>query len=133
MITTVVTSYLRRRVKDVSFWASARFSFSAQGNLLHVPKSFRRKFLAALNFLAHTIHATFVLIRLIQYRYFDKDNELDERSKIFMESYCLFILVCPLCAHLCFFLREEAFANFINQYLTYYRSIEGLAVTLPYQ
>ena len=126
MITTIVTSYLRNRVKNVSFWGSARFTFDTEAQLLSVPKSFLRRFFATLNFILHVLYAVFVMAQSIRYKFFYEDNhELDEPSKVFLEMACLFHLVLPLSGHLCFFLREEAFANFVNQYLIFYRSVDG--------
>ena len=129
MITTIITSYLRSRVKYVSFWGSARFSFDAEQNRLSVPRSWWRKVLAALNLCVHTGYTAFLFVRLLRHQYFCVSNALDEPSEILLELASLFILVSPLCGHLCFFMREESFANFINQYLTYYRAVEGLLST----
>ena len=91
MITILVTKCVKNRTKTVYAWGSARFCFSTEENLLAVPRSFWRQFLAGINFLAHTGYSIFVLVRLLQYRYFNV-NELDDRSQMLFESVCLFHL-----------------------------------------
>ena len=123
MITAVVTDYLRNRAKNVSVLGSLRFSFTVTQNRLAVPNSLSRKFLAAFNFFVHTSYAIFIIIRLLQYQLL-KGNKLDAESKILLELGCLIQLVSPFVCHLCFFLREEAVATLINQFLVYFSSIE---------
>ena len=125
MISQVVSKYLGSRAKNVYVLGSARFDFCIEENLLTVPTSVWRKFLAAFNFAAHATYAAFVLLRLLQYRYLNRNEVLDDQSKIFLEFACLVHLVPPFVCHLCFFLREEDVAMFVNQFMTYHRNIEG--------
>ena len=118
----MVTRHVRNRTTSASLLLSARFSSRTEERRLTVPKSWCKKLLTGFNFMAHISFSTFVLTRLLQYQYFNV-NKLDGQSQIFLELVCLFHLVLPFCCHLCFFLREESFATFINQYLTYYKSI----------
>ena len=124
MISEVTRKHLKTTTGKVYFWGCARFSYGAEENRLVVPGSFSRTFFAAFNFALHFSYAVFLVIRLLQYRYLSK-GQIGERSTVFLEYACLCFLIPPFTCHLSFFLREEAVATFVNQYLAYYRNIEG--------
>ena len=124
MISQIVRKYLRKTADNCYFWGSARFYFSPEENRLNVSKSFWRKFSAYFNFWAQASYVAFLLVRLLQTKYFSKD-EPDEQSELLLEIFALGLMVPPFCCQLCYIRREEAFATFINQYLTYYRETEG--------
>ena len=123
MISQIATKYLRKTAENCYFWASATFYLSPEENRLIVSQSIWRKFFSAFNFSFHISYALFLLVRLLHITYFSR-GEVEEHSEFFLEAFGLACMV-PFCCHLYFFWREETFANFVNQYLTYCRNIEG--------
>ena len=124
MISQVVSKYLRIAAESSHFWGIARFYFRSDENRLFVPNSSWRKFFTYFNFCSYICYSTFLLVRLLQIRYLN-DHEKDEQSELFLEYFGLLFLIPPSCCHMCFFRREKAFATFVNQFLMYYRNIEG--------
>ena len=124
MISQIASKYLRITARNVHFWGSARFDFDTEENRVIVPKSAWRKSLGIFNCILHTSYAVFVVMRLLQYRLLVK-NGMDKETKVFLEFACLVHLVPPLCTFPYFIGREEAFAAFVNQYLSFYEKIDG--------
>ena len=127
MIYQIASKYLRITAKNVHFWGSARCDFNTKENRVTLSQSAWRKFLGTFNFVLHTSYAIFVVMRLLQYRFW-RENGLDKESKVFLEFACLVHLIPPLHTFLYFFGREKAFTAFVNQYLSFYEKIEGDAI-----
>ena len=124
MISQLVIKYLRKVTKNGYFWGSASFYFYPEQSHLHLSTAFWRRVLPMFNFSVHTSYATLLLVKLLHAKYLSTD-ETDDGSKLLLEMVGLILLIPPFCCQLCFFRREETFATFVNQYLTYYRNTEG--------
>ena len=77
-----------------------------------------------MDFSIHLIYAIFTFVRYIQYRHTDV-VEADEQLKVLIEFFFAVHLVPTFGCHSLFFLREEAVAGFINQYIAYFFSIKN--------
>ena len=126
MLSKIVCKNFRNRAKNAHLLASPRFDFNAEENLVSVPDCKLRKFLAAFNFLAHFTYPLYLVGRVVQFKYFSRE-EISENSLIYLEFSFLCYLVPLGFAHSCFFLREEAVGTFVNQFLIYFRRVEGEA------
>ena len=124
MMSHTVIKCLRNTAENGYFWGIATFYFCPRENRLIVSKSFWRKYFVHFNFSFYTTYAVFLLVRLLQMRYFGRD-ELHEESELLLEGLGLTCIISPFCCQLYFLWREETFANFINQYLIYYGNTEG--------
>ena len=123
MISRNALKYLRRTSAHVDFWASARFSRgSSIENFVTVPKSWWRRILSIFNFVAHVSYCIFCTVRYTQYSFL-QGYEAEEQIKVFTELCLIAHLVPVVCIHFCVLFREEQVATFINQYISYYRSI----------
>ena len=134
MISKKTLEYFIRHIRNGHFWGSPRLDYDSELKLVTVPQSLWRKIFAALNFVAHLSYAVFQLCRYVQYCVLPEEQgkETAEEIKVLIEFAALAHLCVPFCFHSCFFLREEAVATFINQYLGYYQGLdEGTAVVHP--
>ena len=122
MISEKTLKHFVSTVKYVHFWGSLRFDYDSSLECVTVPQSSWRKVLAALNVVAHLGYALFLIFSYLQLNFSETTNG---PVKAITELAVLGHLCPTLCFHLCFFLREEAMANFINQFLTYHLSLQG--------
>ena len=124
MISQIVLKSLRKTAENGYFWGTARFYVCPEENRLLLSKSLWRQFFVIFSFLAHTSFSAFQLARLL-HTWNSNTGNIDAQYEIFLEYICLVYLIPPLCCQLYFLGREETFATFVNQFLTYYRSTEG--------
>ena len=125
MISKKTLKYFASTIQDTHFWGGARFNYNVKKGLVTVPHSPWDKFLATLNVISHLSYAMFLFVRYIQYIHV-KGYETDDQTKVMIEFDFITHLCPTFCFHMCFYLKENAVANFINQYLTYFRNREGM-------
>ena len=123
MISKKNLEYFVSTIKNAHFWGSARLDYDRHLERVTVPQSRLWKFLATLNVVAHLCYNSFLIFRYIQYNF--GDTKKNEQVKVLIEFAVVGHLCSNFCFHLCFFLREDAMANFINQFLSYYQGLKG--------